>query len=223
MDVSMLCDDAGGESSSKTESLTVAAKSRLEGQPWWARYSEDERSSMREWRLETLEDTNFMGGSESETNTKSPTSRKRKREKEKVNPNEGAADSLAEALLASTTTFTKLGLRRRAAAYTSAPDYLTAATAPPSTPPRKLCIATGMPATYRDPKSVLSYATIAAYEHVQKQAPPWAVQPLTRTSFLDAARKAGQVQADDRAHIQRLKTEAWRRRKARLAAAAGKH
>ena len=37
-----------------------------------------------------------QGGSESETNTKSPTSRKRKREKEKVNPNEGAADSLAE-------------------------------------------------------------------------------------------------------------------------------
>lgn len=223
MDVSTWCDAAGGESSTKTETVTAAAKSRLEGQPWWARYSEDERNSMREWRLETLEDANFMGGSESESNTKSQPSRKRKREKEKVNPVEGAADSLAEALLAGSTAWTKLGLRRRAAAYTNAPDYLTAATAPPTTPPRKLCIATGMPAAYRDPKSVLSYASIAAYEHVQKQAPPWAMQPLTRVSFLDAAKKAGQVQADDRAHIQNLKTQAWRRRKARLAAGGGIH
>ena len=38
------------------------------------------------------------------------------------------------------------------------------ATAPPTTPPRKLCVATGQPAAYKDPNSVLNYASIAAYQ-----------------------------------------------------------
>ena len=38
------------------------------------------------------------------------------------------------------------------------------ATAPPATPPRKICTATGLPAAYRDPNSILAYASMTAYQ-----------------------------------------------------------
>jgi len=210
MDVEALCDGAG-DNSSKPSGADASAPNPLEKQPWWTRYSKDERRAMAEWRLEALEDANFMGGGEE--NAKSTVSRKRKRDK--VNLSEGAADSLAEALLSGSSAWGSLAVRRRAAAYPNAPNYLTTATAPPATPPRKLCVATGLPAAYRDPHSILAYASIAAYQHIQTKIPLWARNPVSRIPYFDAVKKAGEAKRADRALIQKLKADAWRRRKAR--------
>ena len=117
-----------------------------------------------------------------------------------------------EALIAGTTAWREMGLRRRAAAYPKAPDYLTASTAPSPQPPRKHCIATGLPAAYCDPNSVLGFADVEAFQHVQSQIPPWASVPQTKASFFDVMRKTGEAQVEDREYISKLKSEAWRRR-----------
>jgi hypothetical protein len=157
-----------------------------------------------------------------------------------------------QALVSDTVAWNKLGLRRRAAAYCKAPNYLTAV--PSITPLLSTLIfpssfrplhqraphpensawpqvnttiptlrlltlhrLAGMPATYRDPKSIMAFASVDAYEHVQKNTPPWASVPQTKVPFFEAVRKTGETQAKDRAHILQLKAQAWGKRQARLA------
>merc|ERR1711865_1261062 len=132
---------------------------------WWKRYSLDEVRQLSEWRLNSLEDSNFASTA-SATGTEKP-----KRGQKRASPEPEVAEnisSLGEIL------FDDLHRRRSIKQrFAPAPNYASAATKPPLGKPRKMCTVAADLAVYVDAKTRLAFKTIEASKQMRDSPPAW--------------------------------------------------
>merc|ERR1711865_131009 len=133
---------------------------------WWCRYSPDELSRLSEWKLDSLENSNFNSQV-----TTSETNEKTKRGQKRAAPEPELTEShmtLGQILVNDTHRGRSLKSR-----FASAPSYASTATKPPLGRPRKLCTEAPELACYMDAQTCLTFKSIEASKQMREKPPAW--------------------------------------------------